>query len=405
MSITGCRRVDQDGVSAAVASAKLAPMSRVLLAGADLLIDGRFTRSNLTLDGQVIAAIGDQLDPSAEFVECSGLVISPGFIDLQCNGAVGADITTDATAIETVAGALPRFGITSFLPTVVTSPATRRLAAIEALRGAKRSDSTAGADPIGLHFEGPMISRQHLGAHVPAHVAALDVNEIDEWIASGVVSLVTIAPELPGAVDSIERLAGGGVVVSAGHTAMTPNDLAAARDAGISYSTHLFNAMAPFNHRSPGPIGAVLADDSLVAGIICDGIHVDPVAVRMAWRGLGPSRTSLVSDASPALGMPFGRMRLAGFEIVHDETGVRTVDGVLAGSALALDQAVRNLIAFTGCTLADALATVTTTPADLLGLIDRGRLDVGTRADLTILDHDGNLVATIVAGTLAHGHL
>jgi N-acetylglucosamine-6-phosphate deacetylase len=191
-------------------------------------------------------------------------------------------------------------------------------------------------------------------------------------------------------------------VVSGGHTAMTPHDLAAARAAGLSYTTHLFNAMAPFGHRMPGPIGAVLADDTLVAGLICDGIHVDPVAVRMAWHALGPGRLSLVSDASPALGMPHGSMELAGFEIVHDESGVRTVDGVLAGSALALDQAVRHLVAFSGCDLADALATVTTTPADLLGLTDRGRLEPGRRADLTILDHDGTLVATVVAGHLAH---
>ena len=197
-----------------------------------------------------------------------------------------------------------------------------------------------------------MISRHHLGAHVPAHVAALEADEIDEWIASGVVSLVTLAPELPGALDVTRRLATAGVVVSGGHTAMTPDDLAAACDVGLSYSTHLFNAMAPFNHRSPGPIGAVLAHDTLVAGLICDGIHVDPIAVRMAWHALGPMRMSLVSDASPALGMPYGRMQLAGFEIIHDETGVRTVDGVLAGSALALDQAVRNLMAFAGCDLA-----------------------------------------------------
>jgi N-acetylglucosamine-6-phosphate deacetylase len=163
--------------------------------------------------------------------------------------------------------------------------------------------------------------------------------------------------------------------------------------------------MAPFSHRAPGPIGAVLADDTIVAGLVCDGIHVDPVAVRMAWHTLGPTRMSLVSDASPALGMPYGRMQLAGFEIIHDESGVRTVDGVLAGSALALDQAVRNLMAFAGCTLADALATVTSTPADLLGLTDRGRIRVGTRADLTILDPDGALVATVIAGTTVHGHV
>jgi N-acetylglucosamine-6-phosphate deacetylase len=179
---------------------------------------------------------------------------------------------------------------------------------------------------------------------------------------------------------------------------MDPDDLAAARSVGLTAVTHLFNAMAPFSHRSPGPIGAVLADDRVVAGIICDGVHVDPVAVRMAWRNLGPERVVLVSDASPALGMPFGRMELAGITIVHDESGVRTVDGTLAGSALALDQAVRNLVAFAGCPLEDALTTVTSTPADLLGLTDRGRLRVGAHADLTILDRAGRVVATVVGG-------
>ncbi len=255
------------------------------------------------------------------------------------------------------------------------------------------------ADPLALHFEGPMLSRHHMGAHVPAHVVALTMDELEEWSDAGVVGLVTLAPELPGATAVIERLRRDGVVVSAGHTAMTPADLAAARSVGLSYTTHLFNAMAPFSHRSPGPIGAVLADDTLVAGIIADGIHVDPIAVHMAWNALGPTRMSLVSDSSPALGLPFGRTHIAGFEIVHDETGVRTVDGVLAGSALELDQAVRNLIAYTGCSLADALATVTSTPADLLGLTDRGRLREGSRADLVILEPDGRLVATIIAGT------
>lgn len=387
----------------------LGPMTQVFT-GAAIVTDGALRRADLLVDRGRIAGIDvtptrTDTRPSVEVIDCGGYVISPGFIDLQCNGAVGLDVTTDPTSVDMVAEALPRFGVTSFLPTVVTSPTPARRAAIEALLELRRRDPGSGADAIGLHFEGPMISRQHLGAHVPAHVATLDLREVDEWIASEAVALVTLAPELPGALDAVGRLASGGIVVSGGHTAMTPDDLAAARSAGLSYATHLFNAMAPFNHRSPGPVGAVLADDTVVAGIICDGIHVDPIAVRMAWHALGAQRTSLVSDASPALGMPYGRMHLAGFEIIHDETGVRTVDGVLAGSALALDQAVRNLIAFTGCTLADALATVTTTPADLLGLTDRGRLRVGSRADLTILDGDANLVATIVGGTLAHGHV
>jgi N-acetylglucosamine-6-phosphate deacetylase len=258
-------------------------------------------------------------------------------------------------------------------------------------------DVPGSASALGLHFEGPMISPARVGAHPASLVGPVDLDEVDRWIASDTVRLVTLAPELDGAIEAIERLATGGVVVSAGHTGVDATGLAAARNAGLRYVTHLFNAMAPFDHRAPGPIGAVLADDALVAGLICDGIHVDPVAVAMAWNALGPRRVSLVSDASPALGMPHGRMTLAGFEIVHGPDGVRTVDGVLAGSALALDQAVRNVMAFTRCNLADAVGTVTAVPADLLGLTDRGRLAPALRADLVLLDDAGNLHRTLLA--------
>jgi N-acetylglucosamine-6-phosphate deacetylase len=382
---------------------------RRVFSGADLVIDGERHRRDLVVEHGRIVAIGPARTTSserrsdAETVDVDGCVISPGFIDLQCNGAVGVDLTTDPDGIAAVARALPRFGITSFLPTVVTSPAANRRAAIRALERFRSGGtvSTIGADPIGLHLEGPMISRQHLGAHAPAHVAALDAPEVDEWAASHAVRLVTLAPELPGAPAVIERLAGAGITVSAGHTAMTPLDFAAAKAAGLSCATHLFNAMAPFDHRAPGPVGAVLADDDLVAGLICDGIHVDPTAVRLAWRALGPARLALVSDAVAALGSPPGRLRLGDLEVSHDASGVRTLDGILAGSALALDQAVRNLMEFTGCELAEALACVTSTPADLLGLDDRGRLTVGSRADLAILDRDAELVATVIGGVTA----
>jgi len=381
---------------------------RRVFRGAELVIDDALRRGDLVVDGGRI--VGVELiggaasaapDHGLEVVDVGGCVISPGFIDLQCNGAVGVDITSDPDGIVAVARALPRFGVTSFLPTVVTSPAANRRAAIDALVALRGASYQAGADPIGLHLEGPMISRQHLGAHAPEHVVALDAAELDQWATSDAVRLVTLAPELPGAVAAIERLSRAGIAVSGGHTAMTPTELAAAKGAGLSYATHLFNAMAPFSHRAPGPIGAVLADDAVVAGLICDGIHVDPVAVRMAWRALGPSRVSLVSDAVGALGSPFGRSRLGHLEVIHDADGVRTLDGVLAGSALALDQAVRNLMEFTGCELAEALACVTSTPADLLGLDDRGRLSVGSRADLTILDRNGELVATVIGGVTA----
>ncbi len=383
------------------------PTARHRFRGGQVLVDGELVRADLVVDGDLIADVAIDPPPGelgAGDVDCDGLVIAPGFIDLQCNGAGGVDITGEPDRILDVAAELPRFGVTAFLPTVVTAPASTRAAAIAAMQRLRdASMERPMAAPLGLHFEGPMISRNHLGAHVPRFAAdpAALLDEIESWTSSGVVSLVTLAPELERALDVVESLAAAGVAISAGHTAMSPSNFTAARSAGVSYVTHLFNAMAPFGHRSPGPIGAVLADDSVVVGVICDGIHVDPVAVAMAWRSLGPQRMSLVSDASPALGAPYGRFNIGGFEIVHDETGVRTVDGVLAGSALELDRAVRNLMSFTDCSLADALATVTTTPADLLGLTDRGRIRAGARADLTIVDPAGDLHRTVIAGRTA----
>jgi hypothetical protein len=173
--------------------------------------------------------------------------------------------------------------------------------------------------------------------------------------------------------------------VSLGHTDATAAEFAAGRAAGAGYVTHLFNAMRPFGHRDPGPIGAALADTDVVVGLICDGIHVDPVAVQMAWRALGPRRLNLVTDAVAALGAD-GVAAVGSVGVTVDATGVRNAAGVLAGSVLRLDVALRNLVAFTGCTVPDALATVTSTPATVLRLADRGRFEPGARADVAVLD-------------------
>jgi N-acetylglucosamine-6-phosphate deacetylase len=381
-------------------------MTTVAFRNAEVLIDGRFEALDVEIDrragrGRIVALTerDDGTSPAVETVDVSGRLLVPGFIDLQCNGAVGIDVTTEPHRIAEVAAALPRFGVTAFLPTVVTAPATAREAAIRSLPLAQTAVGDGGAFPLGLHLEGPLISTDRLGAHPRRHVlGAADIDgELEEWIESGCVAMVTLAPELDGMIEVIGRLSAAGIVVSAGHTTMSRPDLARAEAAGLRYVTHLFNAMSPFSHRDPGPIGAALTADAVV-GLICDGLHVDPVAVAMAWRALGPSRTSLVSDAVAALGQPFGPIQLGEFTVHHDETGVRTVDGVLAGSSLPLDQAVRNLVAFTGCGLDEALGTVTTVPAALLGAADRGRIAVGARADLVVLDRDGNLEQTWIAG-------
>jgi N-acetylglucosamine-6-phosphate deacetylase len=343
-------------------------------------------------EGLVVAAgVGGTAD-----IDARGGWIVPGFIDLQINGAHGIDVTTQPDRIGELAALLPRYGVTAFLPTVVTCPPPVRAAALAAW--SDRADGP-GAVPLGLHLEGPMLAPSSVGAHPPQHVVAPGPAVVDGWSAEAGVAMVTLAPERPGALDVIATLVSRGVTVALGHTDATSSELVAGLAAGGRYVTHLFNAMRPFGHRDPGPIGAVLADDAVVAGLICDGVHVDPVAVRMAWRALGPTRTSLVTDAVAALGARRGRLGADDVAVADGE--VRNAAGVLAGSVLTLDQAVRNLVAFTGCSVPDAVATVTSTPADVLGCADRGRLAVGQRADVTVLDPDLHVVATIVGGELA----
>jgi N-acetylglucosamine-6-phosphate deacetylase len=329
--------------------------------------------------------------------DASGLIVAPGFIDAQINGAHGIDVTSEPNRIGALGAELTRYGVTSFVPTVITCSPARRAAALAADR-----TGGGGAVAVGLHIEGPMLAPARRGAHPERWLELPSPGLIEGWTRDAGVVMVTIAPELPGAIEAIEQLVGQGVVVSIGHTDADASRIADAKHAGATAVTHLFNAMAPFGHRAPGPAGAALADDSLIAGLICDGIHVDPLTVRVAWRALGPARLLLVTDATAVLGLPHGRRRLGEVDIDVSPAGVRAPDGTLAGSDLALDQAVRNLVAFAGCTATEAVATVTTTPARLLGLDDRGALEVGRRADVTVLDAGLRVVATFVGGELAH---
>jgi N-acetylglucosamine-6-phosphate deacetylase len=354
----------------------------------------------LVRDG-VVVEVGPSVTvpPGASVVDASGLLVAPGFIDLQLNGAHAIDLTEEPERLWEVAASLPRYGVTAFLPTIVTSPRDVPGRALATL--ARRPDGFTGAEPLGLHFEGPMLNPDRRGAHPSSLLRSPSPSVIWGWSRSAGVAMVTLAPELPGALEVIRTLVAGGVVVSAGHTAATTVQMEEAIDAGVASVTHLFNGMVPFAHREPGPAGVALADPRLTVGLIADGIHVHPTAVAAAWRALGPDRLSLVTDAVAALGLPAGPSRVGGQDVLLDETGVRLPDGTLAGSALSLDQAVRNLVAFTGCEGHDAIATVTATPARLLGLHDVGSLAVGARADLVLLTPGLDVVATVVSGQVA----
>jgi N-acetylglucosamine-6-phosphate deacetylase len=211
--------------------------------------------------------------------------------------------------------------------------------------------------------------------------------------------LVTMAPELPGAIDVIRELSGRGVVVSTGHSMATFDEAVAGFDAGARYGTHLFNAMPSLGHRDPGLPGALLADARMTVGFIADGVHTHRSIIALVWTLLGAKRLSLVTDAMAALGMPPGAHRLGDYDVIVDATSARLADGTLAGSILELDQALRNLVDITGCTLGDALETMTTTPARLLGLEhERGRIEPGCVADLVLLSQDLRVDTTIAAG-------
>src|SRR5918994_3448463 len=241
-------------------------------------------------------------------LDAAGLLVVPGSIDLQCNGAVGIDITTEPERLWEVAAALPRWGVTAWLPTIVTAPAAIRGRALAALRSGPppelAGDEVRCAVPLGLHFEGPFLAPERRGAHPAEHLGPPHRALVSDegWTRDAGVTLVTLAPELPSALDVVRDLVASGVVVSAGHSSASAGEATAAIDAGITGVTHLFNAMAPLHHRDPGLAGVALTDERVRVGAIADGVHLHPAAVTLAARALG-ERLCLVTDAVAAMGL------------------------------------------------------------------------------------------------------
>ena len=307
--------------------------------------------------------------------------------------------SADPAALWSAAARLPQYGITGFLPTIISSAPERIAAAQGAIMDLPRDFQ--GARPLGLHLEGPFLNPEKKGAHNAAWLRPPDDGLAADWSPDTGVRMVTLAPELPGALELIEKLAARGILVSAGHSIATHLQARAGLAAGVGYGTHLFNAMSGLHHREPGLAAALLAHPDAVVGLIADGIHVDPLIIDLVWRLVGSRRLNLVSDSISALGMPEGRHRLGDQEVMVKDNAVRLKDGTLAGSVLGLDQAVRNLMRFTGSRLRQVLASVTTTPARLLGLDGQyGLIEPGRPADLVLLDNSYRVVKTFVGGSL-----
>jgi N-acetylglucosamine-6-phosphate deacetylase len=350
------------------------------------------------LDGHVVPWGGAPSD--AHVVDGSGAWLSPGFIDLQLNGAQGSDFAMEPEAAWQVGDALAATGVTAFLPTIVSSPPDTYRQALEAWTA---HPTMRGAEPLGWHFEGPLLSPARAGAHDRARLCEPAELDTTNWSATNGVRMVTLAPELPGALDLIRTLAGRGVVVAAGHTDATADRAASAVDAGLRYATHLLNAMRGLDAREPGLAAGLLADDRVTIGVITDGHHLADATLSMVWRLAGDHRVSVVTDGIAAFGLGPGICKLGG-RVVHvaEDGSARRADGTLAGAVTPLPQALRRLQSATGAHLSQVLETVTSVPARLLDLPERGHLRPGARADVVLLDDDLSPLATFVSGELVH---
>lgn len=380
------------------------------LAGPTLLADGTIAPALITLRDGRIANVDTQATPAtlaaADLVANSAGVIAPGLIDLQLNGGWGCDFTIDPDAIAHVAERLPQTGVTGFLPTCITSPIEEYAGWLQTAGVVAKALTSGGpaAQVLGVHLEGVYFSPQRAGAHNPAFLRPIDVDEIlTHYAASPLVRIVTLAPELEHAPDAIRALRARGVIVSAGHSNATFAQAQRAIEAGIGWGTHLFNAMHELRQREPG-VAAALLLSPLPVGIIADSVHLHPAVVQLIYRLKGAAGITLVTDAMAAMGMPPGTYNLGGYEVNVDAHSAHLPSGTLAGSILTMDGAVRHLIEQSGCTLAEALTMASRTPAELLKLPNKGRIAPGADADLVLLTPSLHVQATIIAGRVAWSH-
>jgi len=360
-----------------------------------LVVDDAIAGGRLTFEDGRIAAIDLDEAPAAD-----GPYLAPGFVDVHVHGWGGHDAMGDSAALDGMARALLRRGVTSFLPTAVTAPLEELGAFADRVRTWMPHAPADGAEPLGFNLEGPFLAADRRGAHDPAHLLApADVPRATLEPLIGGLRLLTVAPELPGAADLIGWLAGRGVASSIGHSAARFEEAVAGYAAGARSTTHLFNAMSGLDHRAPGVALAALLDGGAYVELIADGIHVHPGLWRLITRLKPADRLLLVSDAVALAGTGDGRGRIGGLEV--DVAGQRvTLAGTatLAGSVIALDTAVRNVVA-SGVPLPAAVAAASRNPLALLGITDRGRIAVGQRADLVELDADLRVRRAMRGGT------
>ncbi|MCC7355244.1 MAG: N-acetylglucosamine-6-phosphate deacetylase [Anaerolineae bacterium] len=381
---------------------------RTLITNGTIITPARLWEGGAILvEGGRIASIGRRDDfgtlPDAEIMDATGHWVAPGYVDVHVHGAVGRDMMEGtAEAISTAATFFARHGTTAFLPTSITDSPEAIGRFLGAVVEAQRR-GTGGAQVLGAHVEGPYINPKMSGAQPTEFIRPADRQEYERWFASGVVRLITLAPEIPENRALIPYALQHGAVVSIGHSAATYQETMAAVGLGVNHATHTFNAMSGLHHRDPGTVGAVLYADKVYAELIADTVHVHPAAMAILVRAKGSGRTVLVTDAMAAAGLGDGDYPLGAHVTYVRNSIARVANGSLAGSLLTMDQAVKNIVRETGSTLAQAVERASLTPARSIDVADcKGSLEPGKDADVLLLDKDLNVTLTMVRGEIVY---
>jgi N-acetylglucosamine-6-phosphate deacetylase len=380
-------------------------METFLFSGMMLWPDGRLEAGDLLVEGGQIAAvtapqqIARQPEQQQIISVPAGSLLAPGLIDTQINGAFGHDFSRTPRQISAAARHLPAFGVTSFVPTLVSSPMERYWSAIQAVQSVTPEPEAAAI--LGLHLEGPYLSSNMAGAHAMQYLRRPRLDEL-HYFDPNFIRIMTVAPELPEIIPVIQALTAQNVCVGLSHSVASYDQTKAAMEAGARFGAHVFNAMGSLHHRYPGIVGALLAEPGLAVSLIADGVHIHPALLNVVVQAKGPQRVCLISDGAAAAGLGEGEYYLGEQKVTAAGHTVRLANGTLAGTTLTLDQAVRNMVNLAGQPPAVALQMASCSPADLLGLSHKGRLAPGCDADLILLDEHLTVTLTMIKGKIVY---